>query len=135
MKRTLSFPRTIRFMAVSILTAGLVIFVGLGVESKIAPSASAVTTIMVQRSLAESNVAVAPNLEASLSKFSTPGSTFQSVSVSSLKSIHSPPMDYDLTESEPPVLETSYGHFPYSEDDPSRLRLVGQFVRDGYSGS
>lgn len=128
------FPRSIRFLAIAVVTAGLIIGAGLGLESQIASSD------LVPQSVPSVNSSPRPHASALIRASQAPISVASSapiahdsilvapLPITPLQAIPSPQVKVAAR-----VVQPSYGHLPYLEDDAARLQIVGQFVRDDYA--
>jgi zinc D-Ala-D-Ala carboxypeptidase len=138
MKKILLSNRLIRFLLIVILTAGVTIAVGLGLESHV----TSLTAVFVLQQ-------PAPQSQSS-GKRAIPTPSPVTTALSSLAaSPTAPPPVASATPSQPAKLslpesstatlsptqdssgKTSYGHFSYQENDQSRLQVVGQYMRNG----
>jgi zinc D-Ala-D-Ala carboxypeptidase len=107
--------RSMRFMTIAVLSAGFIIFVGLGLESKMASSDPATQTIATPK-VQKSSVVVAPPQSAPKAIPTVPPPEVLPASIAPL-----------------PTVKTAYGHLPYDENEAARLEVVGQYARDGYA--
>jgi D-alanyl-D-alanine carboxypeptidase len=129
MRQSFLSSRSLRFMMIAVLSAGFIIFVGLGLESKMASSDLA--TQVVQSS--QPRFSIPPQVQSSPIAVTLPPK--KSVSPASTSTPVVPPTPAILVPQPKPLVtvKTAYGHLPYEEDDATRLEVVGQYVRDGYA--
>lgn len=126
MRQSFLSSRSLRFMLIAVLSAGFIVFVGLGLESKMASSDPATQVVQPP----QPQFSVPPQRQSSPIAVTLP----REKSVSSVPTVPPPPAIILSQPNPAPVtVKTAYGHLPYAENDAIRLEVVGQYVRDGYA--
>ncbi len=134
MKVLRSIPARIRYGAIAAITAAFIIGAGLAVELNSNPSlfvaespqpSASATPSPKPSSIFRKTPSPATPLKASISAAASPS---PSISVS----LSPKPAIVAKVETPAPV-KVLFGHLPYAEADPSRLKGVGAFARDGFA--
>jgi zinc D-Ala-D-Ala carboxypeptidase len=133
MKRFLALPQSIRFLVITLITALLVIGMGLILGSMM-PVPRSNPVVADTPSLAPANSPAAARTPLETPRQAPPQVPSQALeappSSPSFPLSAQPDVPPDIARSNP--VTPLFGHLPYAENDLSRIEPVGRFVRDTY---